>query len=149
MAAEYFSAQSNPFYSTRASLSSITAARRGSTVSILSERRTSYQYGRRCSNVIVGLNRDGAITNHHSMAKKVNFSTPAHEHSSEKLAHNTMSHVDSSPTLPSRLTTVGMDILDNNLNTSELLGVLYMELLEEPKSPSRPPITFRYKTTEV
>ena len=149
MASQYFSAQSNPFYSTRASMSSVIAGRRGSSASVLSERRTSYQYGRRCSDFSGGLDRDGAITNNHNLAKKVHFRTPTHEHNSEMLAHNAMSHVDSSPTQLSRSATVGMDILDNNLKTSELLSVLYTELLEEPKSSSRPPNMFRYKTTEV
>lgn len=43
------SAVSNLFNSTRASISSYLSARRGSSVSVLSERIPSYHYGRQCS----------------------------------------------------------------------------------------------------
>ena len=146
MASHYFSAQSNPFYSTRASLPSIFAGRRSSSVSVLSERRTSYQYGTRCTDVSVGLERGNAITDNHNLVRKVHFRTPTHEHSgADMLAHHAVSHLD--VTQLNSSTTVGMDI-SANLNASELPSILYMQqLLEEPKSPPNP--VFRHKTTEV
>ena len=63
---------SNPFYSTRSSVSS-TIGRRCSSASVLSERRTSYQYGRRCSDVSVA--ESGDYNNNDNNVRRVQFST--------------------------------------------------------------------------
>ena len=67
------SVASNPFYSTQ------TSSRRGSSASILSERRSSYQYGRKCS--------DASIVNGRRISetvcrREVVFS-PIHEYNEE------------------------------------------------------------------
>jgi len=69
------SAASNPFY-TRTSISSLFTSRRSSSASILSERRSSYQYGRRrCSDASILSDRRSSETD---IKREVVFS-PIHE----------------------------------------------------------------------
>ena len=116
------SQHSNPFYSTVVSVSSI-FGRRGSSASVLTERRPSYQYGQQYHN--------------NNLAKKVHFCTSTDEH---EIAHNTTTNNHLVAQM-SRLTEV---VLDETLNTFEVQTVLYTE---EPKSPNN--ILFHFKSTEV
>lgn len=129
MASQYLSMHSNPFYSARASITSM-FGRRGSSASVISERRISYQYGRRSSDVSAGA------------GKKINLATlMVPERDVKTSVDSSMSHSDNTTSQLSRSTKV-----DSVGNIPEVSSVLYVDLLEEPKSPN---IVFRYKTTEV
>lgn len=114
---------SNPFYTTVASISSV-FGRRGSSASVLTERRPSYQYGgHQCLSVSPPPNNN--------LAKSVHFCTPTHEYKT-----TTNNHLVPQT---SGQTENGANILD------EVQTVSYME---EPKSPSNI-ILLHCKSTEV
>ena len=126
------SQHSNPFYSTVVSLSSI-FGRRGSSASVLTERRPSFQYGLRCSNV--GVTSDKYNNN---LAKKVHFCTPTHENNKNITINDCL------VAQMSRLTEVGLAVSDDTLIAFEVQTVLYTE---EPKPPNN--ILVCYRSTEV
>ena len=70
---------SNPFYATRTSV--LSNFRRGSSISVLSERRPSYQYGKRCSDASIISDRRESCSGT-DFRKEMVFS-PIHEHNEE------------------------------------------------------------------
>ena len=116
------SQHSNPFYSTIFSVPSI-FGRRGSSASVLTDRRPSYQYGgqQQCSSV-------SPPPSNNNLAKIVHFCTPTREYKAGTITNNLIGQTEA-------------NALDNALNNQT---VLYME---EPKSPNS--ILLRCKSTEV
>ena len=126
------SQHSNPFYSTVVSVSSI-FGRRGSSASVLTERRSSYQYGgQQCSNV-------SAPPNNNKLAKNVHFCIPTNEYKTTTTTTN--NHLVARMSVQ---TETEVNVLDDTLNNFEVQTVLYME---EPKSPKN--ILPHCKCTEV
>ena len=121
---EISSMHSNPLYSTRTSISS----RRGSSVSVLSERRSSNQYGRRCSDASTAALDS---SNNHSLTRRVHFCTPIHEQNKETIEHNTTG-------LSDNVTQLSRSTAEAKNTTS----TLYVELFDKPN-------TFIYQITEV
>jgi len=122
----YPSAYSDPYYSTHTSTTFV-SGRRGSSASVLSERRP-YQSDRRCSDVSVASDKSSDNINNNNSTKRVQFCTPIHEHNEEALEYKAIDH----STNP---------VTKKELNISEIPSIL----LEEPKSPQ----LLYYQTTEI
>ena len=122
---------SNPFYSTHTSVSSVTG-RRGSSASVLSERRTSYQYGRRCSDVSVAPGNGNNIHN----TKRVQFRSPIHE---QYNVNRQLVDVNQSRKLTE------IEPSEKELKISSVLCV--KELTEEPNSQNM--FHYQYQCTKV
>ena len=109
------SVASNPFYSTHMS----TSSRRGSSASILSERRSSYQYGRKCSDVSIV---NGRRVSEATCRREIVFS-PIHEYNEEiQMNSNLESFTSTNKLEPSRSEDIKdeSDIKKSTKNTIKL-----------------------------
>ena len=149
----YLSVASNPFYGGRLSSSSL-PGRRGSSVSVLSERRsslTAYLAGRRFSDVSIASdpklscshNTDATTASPFVPKREVMFS-PIHEEVSDFEAEATDQQVNTSQKQLPQITVISdqVSVKGSDMFCSEL----YLELLEEPTLPK---LITTYKSTAV
>jgi len=148
---QYLSVASNPLYGGRFSTSSL-HGRRGSSASILSERRTSitaYLAARQFSDVSITSNSklntsqgyDSTTVSPFVHKREVMFS-PIHEEASELEVD-----ISDQPEDVDQKVLPRIKIISDHVNSDILCSELYLELLEEPQSVLPKLIT--YKCTEV